>query len=426
MPHPLVVPVGHALERGKLQARQEGLRRHPGRGPARRGRPRRRVTRQAGAAPQVRRDVAPGPVEPRAVPHAARVPEVRGRGEGHRRHHRHEVRRRLDRGEPLDGAGIRQAEGADLAVRPRLRRRPLDRVEAVGAFLLIGDEGPVRGVAPADVLHDDRVAARHRLLHDGAVGGAGLAVGRAVDERRIAPLARRTPDIGPQHDAVAHRHGGVAGEHARRLPGHRRGRPHHGERQGQARHHATHPDESRRHVMGTIRPPHRLRNRNQQGHAVGCVRPFPLRHGQDTLLIRPFRRPCAPPRHPSRRCAARLEVRRRVARRCRRRQCRRHAHRRARGAARRRGLGARRRHRPPAPRRRPRRARTSARIGGHGRDALAETSAGGGGAAAAWHRPPGRARRDRGVDWRVRRHLHRRRHPRPPLAAHPRSAGRAR
>ena len=164
---------------------------------------------RAGPPAQVGCDIEPGPGQPRPVPDPARVPEVHRRGEGHRRHHRDQMRRRLDGGQPLDRAGIRQAEGADAAGGPGLRGGPLDRVETVLSFLCVGRELAAGGVAATHVLDDHGVAARHGLRHQLAVAGLGLAVGCAVDQRGMAPSPGRTPHVGAEHDTVAHRHGDV-------------------------------------------------------------------------------------------------------------------------------------------------------------------------------------------------------------------------
>ena len=63
----------------------------------------------------------------------------------------------------LGSAGVGAADHADLAVAPRLRRRPLDGIVAVaqdtGAVVAEGVEVPLGGKTAAHVLNDDDVAA---------------------------------------------------------------------------------------------------------------------------------------------------------------------------------------------------------------------------------------------------------------------------
>src|SRR5580692_6666231 len=89
------------------------------------------------AATGIRCDVEPNPVEPRSVKDAARIEKIAGRGESHRGDHGFEMRWILYSRKPLDGAGIREAERADVSVGPCLARGPLDGVVAVVAFVLV-------------------------------------------------------------------------------------------------------------------------------------------------------------------------------------------------------------------------------------------------------------------------------------------------
>ena len=173
MAHPVVVPVGHALERRHRRERTA----RPGRPRPRPSTPRapRLVGLRTRSVParraQIGRDVEPRPGQPRPVPDPARVPEVHRRGEGHRRHHRHQVRRRLDGGQPLDRA--RDTTGRSVPT------RPFDHGCAAAhsmvskpsrPFLLVGAEDAAGGVAAAHVLHDDGVAASDCLADERAVG----------------------------------------------------------------------------------------------------------------------------------------------------------------------------------------------------------------------------------------------------------------
>ncbi len=126
--------------------------------------PRARVTAglrpaDVAAPPVVRRDVVGRPRQPRQVERAAEVEELSRGRKAHGRERARQVRWCLDGRQPLHGARIRQAGGRDPAVRPRLRRNPLDRVVAVVALVLVGIERAGRIVPATHVLHDDRVAA---------------------------------------------------------------------------------------------------------------------------------------------------------------------------------------------------------------------------------------------------------------------------
>ena len=69
------------------------------------------------------------------------------------------MRRMSDGGQHLRGADVGAATHADLAVGIGQRGRPLHRVVAVIRFVLEGVPLAVGGVAAADVLNDDDVAA---------------------------------------------------------------------------------------------------------------------------------------------------------------------------------------------------------------------------------------------------------------------------
>jgi len=74
------------------------------------------------------------------------------------------VRRVFDGGEPLDGPWIRQAEGTDVAVGPGLLRGPLDGVEAVATFGLVGGELSIGSVTSSDILENDGVTPGYGLF----------------------------------------------------------------------------------------------------------------------------------------------------------------------------------------------------------------------------------------------------------------------
>ena len=111
-----------------------------------------------------------------------------------------------DRRLPLRQPDVRAAEHADIAVAPRLRDEPFQRVVAV---LPLIDEGiePTLGLEPpAHILHDDRVAAPRRPQGEADIGAdVLLIVRRPLQERRIRPRPGRAVDIREEYDAVAHR-----------------------------------------------------------------------------------------------------------------------------------------------------------------------------------------------------------------------------
>ena len=131
MAHPFVVP-----RRDALEVRQREQRAMPP-GESAITLPRGRslfVGARAGAtqpATKIGGDVEPGPVEPRAIPHATGIPEALRGGVRHRGHHGLERGRPLHGGEPLNRGGVGEPDRADGAIRPRLACGPLDGVVAV-------------------------------------------------------------------------------------------------------------------------------------------------------------------------------------------------------------------------------------------------------------------------------------------------------
>ena len=113
------------------------------------------------------------------------------------------------------------AEHADVARRVGERRRPLDRVVAVGGVeVVVLRERALRFVPPAHVLQHDHVAALDEVqaaLHQPATL---LAVGSALQQDRQPLGDRHAVPCGPIHvggeaDPVAHRHHDVLGEQHR-------------------------------------------------------------------------------------------------------------------------------------------------------------------------------------------------------------------
>jgi hypothetical protein len=167
----------------------------------------RHALRKVQPAAAVRRDVVIDPGDPGHVPHAAGVPELRGRGEGHRRHHRLEMRRTLHGGEPLDRSGIRQSERPDRSVGPGLHGGPFDRVVSVAPFLLVGDVLAIGRIASTHILEDHRVPARDRLAcRRERRRRLVFSVRRAIHERGISTRCRGAPNVGAQHHAITHGH----------------------------------------------------------------------------------------------------------------------------------------------------------------------------------------------------------------------------
>ncbi len=107
---------------------------------------------------------------------------------------------------PLRHAGVGRPVHADLAVRPRLRGRPLDRVVAVVDIRVDGVEVAFRAVAAAAALDDHGVTLggdhppEHR--HEAVPG----AVRVAMHEDRMGPTRGGAEHVGAEPDAVAHRH----------------------------------------------------------------------------------------------------------------------------------------------------------------------------------------------------------------------------
>ena len=193
-----------------LEGRGGGRRRG---GPQRRGAGIRPCARRHAGCPGSRaRRVAEreDPVEPaqleRPVVPDAVAPAVAHRVDGH---HRREVRGVGDRHRVLRAAGVRGANRADASVRPGLPADPCREVGAVRAVVAKRAPAALRAIAPAHVLHDRGVAARHEVPRP-AVGDTVLVVGRALQDHRPAALqrlsvARREIDVRGEAHAVSHR-----------------------------------------------------------------------------------------------------------------------------------------------------------------------------------------------------------------------------
>ncbi len=150
-------------------------------------------------------------------------------GERHPRDDRLEGRvAGCDRG-PLREAVVAVAPHADVAVRPRLPRDPVDRVVAVGDLVDERDRLALRAESPAHVLRDEGVAARDEMRgqeRDPAVA-AVLVVRQAHEHGRERPGAVGEVHVGGQVHAVAHRHHLLPGTRIqRRGPGRRNGHRH--------------------------------------------------------------------------------------------------------------------------------------------------------------------------------------------------------
>ncbi len=140
--------------------------------------------------------------------HAARIPRVViGAAVGHVDEGAQQVRRAGHGSQVGRDAGGRAAEHSHLAVGPRLRGGPFDRVVTV--FHVLG-EGPIvalAGEASAAILHDVRVAVVGVVGFGlGAVGRLPLVVGRSGEHDRPGAIALGQEHVGGQLHAVAHGH----------------------------------------------------------------------------------------------------------------------------------------------------------------------------------------------------------------------------
>ena len=130
---------------------------------------------------------------------------------------------------PLREAVVAVAPHADVAVRPRLPRDPVDRVVAVGDLVDERERLALRAESPAHVLRDEGVAARDEMRgqeRDPAVA-AVLVVRQAHEHGGERPGAVGEVHVGGQVHAVAHRHHLLPGARIqRRGPGRRNGHRH--------------------------------------------------------------------------------------------------------------------------------------------------------------------------------------------------------
>ena len=123
---------------------------------------------------------------------------------------RHDVRRvRVEIGE-VDGGGVAAAGDEDFAVVAGQRPHPCERVEAVGAFVDVGDVRALGVRGAAALLLDARIAAgegfaRLLLLQPGGEAGLRLTVGGADEDDGALGARTRPGREGVEADAVAHR-----------------------------------------------------------------------------------------------------------------------------------------------------------------------------------------------------------------------------
>lgn len=113
-------------------------------------------------------------------------------------------------GQPLRLAHVGDAVRPHVAVRPRLRGGPPDRVVPVLRLVDVRVEGPFAGPPAAHVLQDHGVAGGGHL---GGVQRAAprerverLVVRRALDQHGMRRVVVRPVHVGPQQGAVTHRH----------------------------------------------------------------------------------------------------------------------------------------------------------------------------------------------------------------------------
>ena len=132
------------------------------------------------------------------------VVRVRRRQRGH---DRHEMWRTRHRREPLRHTDIRDAVHPHPAVRPRLRRTPLDRVVSVLDLVPEEVKLPIRAPAAARVLDNHGIAGAgetQRIDHQ-PDGRERLVVRRALQQHRVATLGLRQIDVRREDGAVARR-----------------------------------------------------------------------------------------------------------------------------------------------------------------------------------------------------------------------------
>ena len=156
-------------------------------------------------AAEVGSDIEPAPIEPGAIKGAAGVEKIARGRKRHGRSHGFQVRGILDGGEPLDCTGIGEAKGAHVAVGPGLLRGPFDSVIAVVTLIPVGIELTVGGVAAADVLDNDGIAACDGSFESFVISKCRfLVVGRSIDERWETAGLGGEQNIGAENYAVAH------------------------------------------------------------------------------------------------------------------------------------------------------------------------------------------------------------------------------
>src|SRR6185312_2084373 len=150
---------------------------------------------------------SPGFVEPLLERSALVGPVLVIVRRGHQRADASQMRWRGDGGQHLRRADIGAAEHSNFSVGIGQGGGPLNRVVAVAG--LVHERRPVaaRCVAPARVLNDYNVTPLRSLV--ASIGAARLVVRSSLQEDGELTLRRRTKNVGPEHDAIAHRYGYV-------------------------------------------------------------------------------------------------------------------------------------------------------------------------------------------------------------------------
>ena len=121
--------------------------------------------------------------------------------------------------QPLHRSRVRQSKCPNIAVRPGLPRRPLNRVVAVIPLILIRQKLAVRRIAPAHILNHNRISSNRQLLKRAPLLWRILfPVGSPVHQGRESPFRTGKPYIGAQNYAIPHRHGHIL-QHDPRLRG---------------------------------------------------------------------------------------------------------------------------------------------------------------------------------------------------------------
>ena len=127
---------------------------------------------------------------------------------GDHRKDRLQVRVIQKRHSPLCDSQIRSADHPHFAVRPRLRRNPVERVVSVRTFLVQSVEHAFGVIAAAHILHHNRVP----VLDKGRITWLKIgtfSIRRSNQDGWVSRATGRMKDVGVQMNSVAHRNAHV-------------------------------------------------------------------------------------------------------------------------------------------------------------------------------------------------------------------------